>query len=345
MLVASPGLVAFLTGHVVPAYLAFPSRDGRLEKPALALVTSGDAVTVAVAPAPVLGAAVTYGSGARGLCDGPGAFDALAAIVAGLGLTNGRLAVELGLVPAGAVDALRITAPALEIVPLDDLLRDARAVKSDAELAGLREAIALCDAGQNAVRAAVAPGVSEGDLYAAAVGAMIERAGELVVPVGEIQVGARGALMMGPPTSARIADGDLAMCDLAPRHPNGWWGDSCMTAACGEPTAAQRTTWRRLADAIEAGRDRLRPGVLASEVYDAVAHHAGPQPGHAGHSIGRDHYEEPRIAPDDATPLQAGAVIVLEPGAYDARQGMRIEHAFRVTPKGGEPLSTFSLEL
>ena len=37
---ASPGLVSFLTGHVLPAYLAYPSRDGRLEKPTIALITS-----------------------------------------------------------------------------------------------------------------------------------------------------------------------------------------------------------------------------------------------------------------------------------------------------------------
>src|SRR5205807_10469573 len=45
VLAASPGLVAFLTGHVVPAHLAYPSRDGRLEKPTLALVTQDGAAT------------------------------------------------------------------------------------------------------------------------------------------------------------------------------------------------------------------------------------------------------------------------------------------------------------
>lgn len=343
--VASPGLVAFLTGHVVPAYLAYPSRDGRLEKPALALVTAEDAVTVAVSPDPAVGLGMPYGEGGRGLADGVAAFSAVTEVAGGLGLTRGSIAVEAGLVPAAAVDALRAAAPGAQLIALDGLLRDARMPKSDAELTELRRAIALCDAGQDAVRAAVAPGVTEGELYAAAVRAMIAAAGELVISVGEIQVGVRGALMMGPPTSAAIAAGELAMSDLAPRHPNGWWGDSCLTVACGEPSAEQRATWRLLRDALEAGRERLRPGVTAREVYEAVARHAGPQPGHAGHGIGRDHFEEPRIAPDDDTPLPADAVIVLEPGAYDDRQGMRLEHAFRVTADGGEPLSAFSLEL
>src|SRR5205823_6186055 len=69
VLAASPGLVAFLTGHVLPAHLAYPSRDGRLEKPTLALVTQGAALTVGVDPKPSVGEAVSYGSGRSGLAD------------------------------------------------------------------------------------------------------------------------------------------------------------------------------------------------------------------------------------------------------------------------------------
>ncbi len=344
-LVASPGLVAFLTGHVLPAHLGFPSRDGRLERPTLALITDRELVTIGVTPRPASGDVVAYGAAGRGLFDGVEGYAPLAEVIAGVGLTRGRLAVEASLVPSAAVDAVRRIAPSLELLPLDDALRAARASKSDEEVEGLCAALALCDAGQNAMRGAVCPGASEGQLYAAAVAAMIEAAGDFVVPLGEVQVGARGELMMGGPTSAAIGEGELAMCDLAPRHPNGWWGDSCLTVACGEPGEDVRATWGRLADALEAGRERLRPGVTAGEVYAAVAQHAGEQPGHAGHGIGRDHFEEPRIAPGGSEPLADGAVIVLEPGSYGDGRGMRIEHAFRVGPDGGVPLSTFRLEL
>jgi Xaa-Pro aminopeptidase len=344
-LVSSPGLVAFLTGHVMPGHLGFPSRDGRQEKPTLALVTATDAVTVGVAPRPGVGDAYSYGDGGSGLADGPDAYAALAEAITALGLTHGRLATEAGLLPAAAIEAVRAAAPQLETVPLNDALRYARAPKSDSELAGLREALALCDAGQDAVRAAVAPGATEGDLYAAAVAAMIARAGDYVVPLAEIQVGARGELGMGGATAAAVRDGELAMSDIAPRHPNGWWGDSCLTVACGEPGADVRVRWRRLMDGLEAGRESLRPGVTAGEVYAAVARHAGEQPGHAGHAIGRDHYEEPKIVSGSPEPLVEGAVIVLEPGHYADGRGLRVEHAFRVTTDGGEPLSVFGLEL
>jgi Xaa-Pro aminopeptidase len=43
--------------------------------------------------------------------------------------------------------------------------------------------------------------------------------------------------------------------------------------------------------------------------------------------------------------LPERAVIVLEPGRYVAGRGMRLEWAFRVTRAGGEPLTSFPLEL
>ena len=347
VLAGSPGLVAFLTGHVIPAHLAFPSRDARLEKPTLALVTCDEAITIGCDPQPALGLAVAYGDGSRGLHDGPEAFAAVADAVNSLGLAAGRLRVELSAVPAGALAAVRNTSPGLVVEPLDDLLKEVKAIKSDEELDGLRAAIGLADAGQEAVRAAAAEGIMELQLYAAAVKAMNERAGSLVVSLCELQVGARAedCLRNAVPTDARLARGELVMSDLAPRHPNGWWADSCLTVACGEIADDVRRDWKALHDGLEAGRELLRPGVRAGDVYDRVARYAGEQLGHVGHSIGRDHFEEPRLSPGSDETIPEGAVLVLEPGRYADGRGMRLEHAFQASPDGGVPLSTFSLAL
>jgi Xaa-Pro aminopeptidase len=237
VLAASPGLVAFLTGHVVPAHLAYPSRDARLEKPTLALVTLDRAVTVGVDPAPRVGEAVHYGDGRAGLRDDPEAFAALAA--AAEGLEGARVAVELAHVPAAAMlAALRRT----RVEPLDGLLRRARAAKSDGEVGALHEACALADAGQQSLREAVRRGASEVELYAAVAASMHARAGGLVLAGCELQCGARTEVGMGAPTGARVAAGDLVMCDLYPRHPNGWWADSCSTVVCGEAHARATST-------------------------------------------------------------------------------------------------------
>jgi Xaa-Pro dipeptidase len=347
VIAASPGLVAFLSGHVMPAQLANPSRDGRLEKPTICIATRGvnGIATIGNRPEPATGVGVSYGEGGRGLSDGPDSFDALCAAAKELGLTAGRIAVEMSHVPAAAVDALRDAAPRARLEPLNDLLRAAKAAKSASELSGIADALALCDAGQEAVRSATAPGRSELDLYSVAVQAMNAQSDRQVLALGELQVGSRGEQMAGFPTAARVNDGELVMCDLAPRHPDGWWGDSCLTVACGDPPEEVRRDWSDLRDGMEAAREAMKPGVSAGAIHAAVVRHVPDLPGHAGHGIGRDHYEEPIILPGNPEPLERDSVIVIEPGKYGSGRGMRIEHAYRVSEDGGIPLSNFSLEL
>lgn len=345
VLVASPGMVAFLTGHVAPAHIALPSRDSRLEKPTLALVTADVAVTIGTEPDPATGIALAYGEDAVGLHDAPTAFVALTRAMTEIGLTAGQLAVEATYVPAAVSMLVGEVHGGVRWRPLDDLLCEAKAMKDGHELAGIRAACDLCDGAQDAVRQAVRPGASEAELYAAAVGGACDRAGEHVIVGCELISGRRTQAGMGRAGSRRLEPGDAVMSDVFPRHGNGFWADSCMSVVCGEPTARDRKDGQRLRDAIEAGRERLRPGVTAGEVYDAVAAISGPLPVHAGHGIGRDHYEEPMLVPGNNTRLPASAAVVLEPGIYRDGRGLRLEWAFEVTPDGGVPLTHFSLDI
>lgn len=343
VMVASPGMVAFLTGHVVPAQLAHPSRDGRMEKPTIAIVTAEDVATVGPWPDPSHGRSMALVSG--GLDDSPAGFDPLVTTACELGIDDGVVALEAAFVPAAAAQGLREGLAGARFRPLDGLLRRVRAQKSESEREGILAALALCDAGQDAARAAVIPGASELDLYCAAVVAMNGVGVDQVLSLGEIQVGRRGERIAGAPTSAPIAVGELAMCDLAPRHANGFWGDSCMTVACGEPSPLQTGDWERLRNALEAGRRMLRPGVAAGDVQRAVTEVLPTMLGHAGHGIGRDHFEEPILLKDNPELLEEGSIIVIEPGIYAEGLGMRIEHAFEVSDDGGIPLSRFDLGL
>jgi Xaa-Pro aminopeptidase len=230
-------------------------------------------------------------------------------------------------------------------MPLNALFSRAKAAKSRTELAGISDACCIADAAQRAVRGAIRSGMNELELYDRVSAALNKAAKGVALPLSEIQVGARTVLGMGSPTQEQVGPNDLVICDIAPRHPNGFWADSCSTLVCGEPSANQLTTWRRLSDGLQAGQEALRSGVTASEVYAAVARYAGGQPGHVGHGIGWDHFEEPLIAEGNREPLAEGCVIALEPGYYGKDWGMRIEHAFRVGADGGVPLMTFSLEL
>jgi Xaa-Pro aminopeptidase len=347
VIATSPGLVAFLTGHVMPANLAYPSRDARVGQPTTAIVTLEAALTVGRAPMPTIGESRVYSRPDLGESDSEVAFDALRDALVEAGLQHQTIAIELGQLPAAAAARLAGACPDATVQPLGGLLVEAKGMKSDSEVAGIVEACALTDAGHGAIRRAVRPGVTELELYSEVVRAMNGATDSLVLSGCELMVGRRTIAPGGPPvpTTLCVEPGDLVVSDIYPRHSNGWWGDSCSTVACGEPADEFRPAWRRLMDGLEAGRERLRPGVAAQDVYEAICAYAGEQVPYVGHSIGRDHFEEPVIRAGERSLLQSGAVMVLEPGYSGATQGIRLEWAYRVTEEGGVPLTTFSLDL
>ena len=71
----------------------------------------------------------------------------------------------------------------------------------------------------------------------------------------------------------------------------------------------------------------------------------GGFPHHTGHGLGLTVHESPRLVPGASTPLEAGMVIALEPGAYGDGWGVRVEQVVLVTDGGCDVLSGHALEL
>ena len=93
----------------------------------------------------------------------------------------------------------------------------------------------------------------------------------------------------------------------------------------------------------------LRPGNLASdataEAAAAFAKFGLANAHYTGHQIGVTVNELPRLVPYDHTPIQAGMVFCVEPGAYQGAEGdfgARSEKMVLVKDSGPEILSTFS---
>ena len=64
-------------------------------------------------------------------------------------------------------------------------------------------------------------------------------------------------------------------------------------------------------------------------------------PHHSGHAVGVSVHEEPRIVPYNDTILEAGMVIMLEPGIYlPGETGVRLEDGMLITQDGVEVLTT-----
>ena len=331
LILSNPATVTWLTGFA-PDVLAGPSP---FAAPPLAVVRADGSVVAVVsadeAPA-VMGCEVRE---YEGFTTGP--LDPAArqrAALGSLGL-RGRVGIEaeslaLALAPEGAVDVARAVAAL-------------RAVKSAAELERIRAAIALCDAGQAAARAAYAAGVDELALWARIQAAIEALAGERTPLLCDLVSGPRTAEVGGPPVHRTVEDGDLAIVDIVPRLA-GYWGDSCSTLVAGEPPAGAREQHARCLEALERGIAAIRPGVVTGEL-DALVRAGLDYPHHSGHGCGTALHEEPRIVPGGETVLEAGMVIALEPGAYPGPWGLRVERVVVVTEDGCETLSGHDLSL
>ncbi len=193
----------------------------------------------------------------------------LRAILQELGLRGARVGVELATYGLTAANA-RLVEAALDgfcsLEDASDIVRRQRLVKSEAELAMMREAGRLADAAVLATVDAAGPGATESELSAAALTAML-RGGE--VPAGGplVNTGPRALFGRGISGPRRIDERDQVLIELAA---------SCCryhvcvesTVAVGRPDPRQSGMMAVAADALDRIRDSARPGAALGTLDD-----------------------------------------------------------------------------
>lgn len=260
-------------------------------------------------------------------------------------LPAGRVGIESEDLPAAVFEPLRSGCPQLEFRDITTAVAKLRIIKDEEEILLLREALALCDLGQELVKSHAEPGITEIELFADVRNGMEAKAGGRLPLLADLISGPRTAEIGGQPSSRRIQQGDLIISDLVPRH-KGYWGDTCNTCVVGEATSDERKLFDGIAAALAESIAEVRPGLHASDLDAAMRKRVlrlkGGYPHHSGHGLGLTWHEEPRIVPYNAMELQPGMVIALEPGIYfKGRFGLRLEHTVLVTRHGAEVLSKF----
>jgi len=231
-------------------------------------------------------------------------------------------------------------------VSIDHELDVARSTKTPVEIDSLRWCAHLASVGQRAALQAARPGRSELEIWADVRLAMERLEGGRMPMLGDMASGIdRTAAISGWPTSRIVEEGDPILCDLAPRA-RGYWGDSCNAIFVGEPSPEFMRLYETTRRSVEHIRETLRPGISAAD-FDrsvrAVFERDGlANPIHTGHGIGTGVHEWPRIVPGQDVTIQAGMVLMLEPGTYvGGIGGVRLERMFLVTETGNEILSDF----
>lgn len=261
-----------------------------------------------------------------------------------------RLGVESGALPWGVVDSLLADHPQAQVEDVSGELETIRRVKSPEEIQLLRTAVQLTCLGQETARQAAAAGRSEIEIFTDVRSAMeIEAGSPLTDFVADFVGGTRTAQVGGPPGTYVLEAGDAILSDLV-FCLDGYWGDTTSTFAVEHTDETMRTIHQIAWDALRTGRDAIRPGLQAKEldalVRGYVEDNGYAYPHHTGHGLGVGYHEQPILTPWNEMPLEAGMVLVLEPGIYlDDTAGVRLEDAFVVTEDGCEQLSDHRKDL
>src|SRR5260221_1443978 len=254
--------------------------------------------------------------------------------------------------PARVVDLLHSWASGLRMMQARGLipLACARAprhpprmsIENAGDLQGLRAARVVVRDRLAAMRAAVAPGVSTGELDAVAArvfaAAGARSAPQLVYQFpGATCISVNDEIVHGIPSGLRrLAEGDLVKLDVTAEL-NGYMADAAITVPVGRVAEGAKLLLACVEQAFKKGLREVRHGKRAIDVGRAVEHEVSRK-GFAvvrtlqGHGIGRTIHEEPMI-PNWADPeargwLTEGLVITLEPiiaaGRGEARDGAMI---------------------
>ena len=243
-------------------------------------------------------------------------------------------------------------AGACELVGWDVPFDHARMVKSELELASVRESVRINTEGFWIFLEHFAPGKTER---------------EVLAPCEEYFV-AQGCgrwtmdmVLDGPNGSAlpefKIAGSrpfgptDCVLPSLEVAGPGGHWVEVSRAICPGEPSDNTKRMLEAYEEYFAAAPAALRAGATARDAHRAVAKgflDRGFHLGHVtGHSIGMTMIEFPKIGEHDDTVLEAGMVLSMHPHAIsqDGQACLYMQDTWLVTEGGGVPLADLPLRL
>jgi Xaa-Pro dipeptidase len=196
-------------------------------------------------------------------------------------------------------------------------LRTLRAVKSDAEVALLREAAAVMKAGIGAAIDAVAVGATELDVAAACYSALIRAGGEYPGMPPMVASGNRAGIAHATWEGRRtIEAGDTVLLEI-PGCVKRYHACQARTVSVGPPSAENRRRMDAALRCREAALAKLRPGVTCGEV-DAALRASLRETGFDKHHLHRAGYGlgiayPPHWDEGGIVSLRAGDETVLQP--------------------------------
>lgn len=266
---------------------------------------------------------------------------------------NRRIAFDQ--IDSHGIDPLRHEG--VEVVYGEGVMEQARSIKSPDEIMAMRRTIHACEMAMRTMEKALAPGMTENDLWAILHAENVRRGGEWI----ETRL-----LTSGPRTnpwfqesSARvIEDGDIVAFDTDLIGPYGFCCDISRTwlAGDGRPTNEQRQLFQMAAEQIAYNQELLKPDVSFQELSQSARSlpdaYLPNRYSCLFHGVGLcDEYPYiPYTADWPGTGydgmLKPGMVLCVESyvGRLGGHEGVKLEDQYLVTETGYEQLSSYHLD-
>jgi methionyl aminopeptidase len=178
-------------------------------------------------------------------------------------------------------------------------------------------------------------------------------------------VSVNNEVVHGIPGPRVIPDGVLVSLDCG-LILDGWWADSGLSVACGEPSPEVRRLIEVTGEALDRGIAAAQPGNHIGDIGHAVqsvveSHGYSEVRNYVGHGIGRNMHEPPQVPnygePGTGNLLKPGYVLAIEPMVNagsaevelledewtvvtaDGRLSSYFEHTVAITERGPEVLT------
>lgn len=224
-----------------------------------------------------------------------------------------------------------------------------RLIKQADELDSLAENARIADLAQQAVRAALRPGVTESEMAQVARDAFAAHGARCEFAI--LAFGPNSAYPHHHSGGRMLAPGDPVLIDIGGRK-GAHVSDITRMAVLGEPPEGYDAVHAVVDAAVQAALAAVRPGVPAMAV-DAAARGVIEAAGfgayfthRTGHGLGTEVHEGPYMTSTNPQILEEGMVFTIEPGIYlPGRFGIRLEEVAVVTATGGRILSGLSRAL
>ena len=288
--------------------------------------------------------------------EGANPTDSLKALLAKLGVLNGRLGFESKTHGLTDFNGQMLRAALPDLIEASEVIRTLRRIKSPAEIDMHRKAAALSDDAMDAGLAVTRAGAFEGDILAEMQGAVFKGGGDY----------AGNEFILGSGPYALLCRYYSGRRHLDPQDQITWeWSGAyaryhaamMRTVVIGEPNDHQRHMHTATVDALHACEEAIRPGEPMGQVFDAHARvfdaaglkHARSQA--CGYAMGAIYnpiwVDFPMFYHGNPLIMQAGQVFFLHMILMDSEAGfaMCYGHSVLVTDTGVERLSRQPLDL